>query len=296
MKNIEEYINTRILEHTKIMLRESRGIFDGCSDIAIFVNSKIRNAWIKNESTIKLTKQQIEDSIKQEIFFSSLTININNHNNIVFAKYKTNDVILKDGKLENITISIGLKNKPENIVNLLVHELTHAYNDYKLLLNGVSSIYDLVTKINYNQVINFNDHSVSRIIREMRKSLYILLPFERNSFIAQLVDNIKQLKEDNKIQSNEKLTSEQILQYIKQTDIYNAYKDISILIQLYKQGELSNDDLHDIENEWESIYNERKTAHKIIKKLEVLFNQAMNKIEIILPKHMIDECLEVWIK
>ena len=296
MKNIEEYINTRILEHTKIMLRESRGIFDGCRDIAIFVNSKIRNAWIKNESTIKLTKQQIEDSIKQEIFFSSLTININNHNNIVFAKYKTNDVILKDGKLENITISIGLKNKPENIVNLLVHELTHAYNDYKLLLNGVSSIYDLVTKINYNQVINFNDHSVSRIIREMRKSLYILLPFERNSFIAQLVDNIKQLKEDNKIQSNEKLTSEQILQYIKQTDIYNAYKDISILIQLYKQGELSNDDLHDIENEWESIYNERKTAHKIIKKLEVLFNQAMNKIEIILPKHMIDECLEVWIK
>lgn len=296
MKSIEEYINSRILEHTKIMLHESRGIFDGCREIAIFVNSKIRNAWSKNESTIKLTKQQIEDSIKQEIFFSSLTINIDNYSNSIFAKYKTNDVILKDGKLENITILIGLKNKPDNVVSLLIHELTHAYNDYKLLLNGVSSIYDLVTKINYNQVINFNDHSVSRIIREMRKSLYILLPFERNSFIAQLVDNIKQLKEDNKIRTGENLTSEQILQYIKQTDIYNAYKDISILIQLYKQGELSNNDLLDIENEWESIYNERKTAHKIIKKLEVLFNRAMNKIETILPKHMIDECLEVWIK
>ena len=41
MKTIVDYINDRLLSHTKIYLNESRGIFDGCYDLAIFLNEKI---------------------------------------------------------------------------------------------------------------------------------------------------------------------------------------------------------------------------------------------------------------
>lgn len=49
MKTIVDYINERLLSHTKLYLNESRGIFDGCYDLAIFLNEKITRAISKKE-------------------------------------------------------------------------------------------------------------------------------------------------------------------------------------------------------------------------------------------------------
>lgn len=295
MKTIVDYINDRLLSHTKIYLNESRGIFDGCYDLAIFLNKKIINAISKNKSYIEIDKKSIEDAIKQEVFFEKISLLIDRTSDIFTARYRLDNVNLSDSVLlEEVCIYIGVKEYSkyrENYVSTLVHELTHAFNNYNLIIHGASSIYDMIKDIDYDRMRDFHAHNVPSIIRELRKSLYILQPYEKNSFISQLIANVKELIDTNQIEQKRNLTSAEIMDYIRKTDIYNAYKDISILISLYKNGELSESEIKSIEDEYNKIYrtNNKKCKH-IMRILDVLMNRTIYKIETVLPKHMISEC------
>lgn len=295
MKTIVDYINDRLLSHTKIYLNESRGIFDGCYDLAIFLNEKITTAISKNKSYIEIDKNSIEDAIKQEVFFEKISLLIDRTSDIFTARYRLDNVNLSDsGLLEEVCIYIGVKEYSkyrENYVSILVHELTHAFNNYNLIIHGASSIYDMVKDIDYDRMRDFHAHNVPSIIRELRRSLYILQPYEKNSFISQLITNVKELIDTNQIEKKRNLTSAEIMDYIRKTDIYNAYKDISILVSLYKNGELSESEIKSIEDEYNKIYrtNNKKCKH-IMRILDVLMNRTIYKIETVLPKHMIHEC------
>ena len=295
MKTIVDYINDRLLSHTKIYLNESRGIFDGCYDLAIFLNEKITKAISKNKSYIEIDKKSIEDVIKQKMFFEKISLLIDRTSDIFTARYRLDNVNLSDsGLLEDVCIYIGVKEYSryiENYVDILVHELTHAFNNYNLIIHGASSIYDMIKDIDYDRMRDFHAHNVPSIIRELRRSLYILQPYEKNSFISQLIANIKELMENGEIKEKHNLTSSEIMDYIRKTDIYKAYKDISILISLYKNGELSESEIKSIEDEYNNIYktNNKKCKH-IMHILEVLMNRAIYKIENVLPKNMIREC------
>ena len=295
MKTIVDYINDRLLSHTKIYLNESRGIFDGCYDLAIFLNEKITKAISKNKSYIEIDKKSIEDVIKQKMFFEKISLLIDRTSDIFTARYRLDNVNLSDsGLLEDVCIYIGVKEYSryiENYVDILVHELTHTFNNYNLIIHGASSIYDMIKDIDYDRMRDFHAHNVPSIIRELRRSLYILQPYEKNSFISQLIANIKELMENGEIKEKHNLTSSEIMDYIRKTDIYKAYKDISILISLYKNGELSESEIKSIEDEYNKIYktNNKKCKH-IIHILEVLMNRAIYKIENVLPKNMIREC------
>ena len=295
MKTIVDYINDRLLSHTKIYLNESRGIFDGCYDLAIFLNEKITNAISNNRNYIEIDKKSIEDDIKQEVFFEKISLLIDRTSDIFTARYRLDNVNLSDsGLLEDVCIYIGVKEYSryrENYVDILVHELTHAFNNYNLIIHGASSIYDMIKDIDYDRMRDFHAHNVPSIIRELRRSLYILQPYEKNSFISQLIANIKELMETGEIEEKHNLTSSEIMDYIRKTDIYKAYKDISILISLYKNGELTESEIKSIEDEYNKIYktNNKKCKH-IMHILEVLMNRAIYKIENILPKNMIREC------
>ena len=295
MKTIVDYINDRLLSHTKIYLNESRGIFDGCYDLAIFLNEKITKAIYKNKSYIEIDKKSIEDVIKQKMFFEKISLLIDRTSDIFTARYRLDNVNLSDsGLLEDVCIYIGVKEYSryrENYVDILVHELTHAFNNYNLIIHGASSIYDMIKDIDYDRMRDFHAHNVPSIIRELRRSLYILQPYEKNSFISQLIANIKELMENGEIKEKHNLTSSEIMDYIRKTDIYKAYKDISILISLYKNGELSENEIKSIEDEYNKIYktNNKKCKH-IMHILEVLMNRAIYKIENVLPKNMIREC------
>ncbi len=295
MKTIVDYINDRLLSHTKICLNESRGIFDGCYDLAIFLNQKITNAISNNKNYIEIDKKSIEDDIKQEMFFEKISLLIDRTSDIFTARYRIDNVHLSDsGLLEEVCIYIGVQEYSkyrENYVSILVHELTHAFNNYNLIIHGATSIYDMIKNIDYDRMRDFHAHNVPSIIRELRKSLYILQPYEKNSFVSQLIANIKELMENNEIEEKHNLTSNEIMDYIRKTDIYKAYKDISILISLYKNGELSESEIKSIEDEYNKIYrkNNKKCKH-IMRILEVLMNRIIYKIENVLPKHMVQEC------
>ena len=295
MKTIVDYINDRLLSHTKLYLNESRGIFDGCYDLAIFLNEKITKAISKTKSYIEIDKKSIEDVIKQEMFFEKISLLIDRTSDIFTARYRLDNVNLSDsGLLEDVCIYIGVKEYSryrENYVDILVHELTHAFNNYNLIIHGASSIYDMIKNVDYDRMRDFHVHNVPSIIRELSKSLYILQPYEKNSFISQLIANVKELIDTNQIEKKRNLTSSEIMDYIRKTDIYKAYKDISILISLYKNGELTESEIKSIEDEYNKIYktNNKKCKH-IMHILEVLMNRAIYKIENVLPKHMIHEC------
>ena len=295
MKTIVDYINDRLLSHIKIYLNESRGIFDGCYDLAIFLNEKITNAISSNRNYIEIDKKSIEDAIKQEVFFEKISLLIDRTSDIFTARYRLDNVNLSDsGLLEEVCIYIGVKEYSkyrENYVSTLVHELTHAFNNYNLIIHGASSIYDMIKDIDYDRMRDFHAHNVPSIIRELRRSLYILQPYEKNSFISQLIANVKELIDTNQIEQKRNLTSAEIMDYIRKTDIYNAYKDISILVFLYKNGELSESEIKSIEDEYNNIYrtNNKKCKH-IMRTLEFLMNRTIYKIETVLPKHMIHEC------
>ena len=295
MKTIVDYINDRLLSHTKIYLNESRGIFDGCYDLAIFLNQKITNAISNNKNYIEIDKKSIEDDIKQEMFFEKISLLIDRTSDIFTARYRIDNVHLSDSRLlEEVCIYIGVKEYSryrENYVDILVHELTHAFNNYNLIIHGASSIYDMIKNIDYDRMRDFHAHNVPSIIRELRRSLYILQPYEKNSFISQLIANIKELMETGEIEEKHNLTSSEIMDYIRKTDIYKAYKDISILISLYKNGELTESEIKSIEDEYNKIYktNNKKCKH-IMHILEVLMNRIIYKIENVLPKNMIREC------
>ena len=295
MKTIVDYINDRLLSHTKIYLNESRGIFDGCYDLAIFLNEKITKAISKNKSYIEIDKKSIEDVIKQEMFFEKISLLIDRTSDIFTARYRLDNVNLSDsGLLEDVCIYIGVKEYSryrENYVDILVHELTHAFNNYNLIIHGASSIYDMIKDIDYDRMRDFHEHNVPSIIRELRRSLYILQPYEKNSFISQLIANVKELMEKGEIEEKHNLTSSEIMDYIRKTDIYKAYKDISILISLYKNDELTESEIKSIEAEYNKIYKtNNKKCKYIMHILEVLMNRAIYKIENVLPKHMIREC------
>ena len=295
MKTIVDYINDRLLSHTKMYLNESRGIFDGCYDLAIFLNEKISNAISNNRNYIEIDKKSIEDAIKQEVFFEKISLLIDRTSDIFTARYRLDNVRLSDsGLLEEVCIYIGVKEYSryrENYVSILVHELTHTFNNYNLIINGASSIYDMIKNVDYDCMRDFHTHNVPSIIKELRRSLYILQPYEKNSFISQFITNIKELMDTNEIEEKHNLTSTEIMDYIRKTDIYKAYKDISILISLYKNGELSESEIKSIEDEYNKIYrkNNKKCKH-IMHILEVLMNRAIYKIENVLPKQMIREC------
>ena len=295
MKTIVDYINDRLLSHTKLYLNESRGIFDGCYDLAIFLNEKITKAISKTKSYIEIDKKSIEDVIKQEMFFEKISLLIDRTSDIFTARYRLDNVNLSDsGLLEDVCIYIGVKEYSryrENYVDVLVHELTHAFNNYNLIIHGASSIYDMIKDIDYDCMRDFHVRNVPSIIRELRRSLYILQPYEKNSFISQLIANVKELIDTNQIEKKRNLTSSEIMDYIRKTDIYKAYKDISILISLYKNGELTESEIKSIEDEYNKIYktNNKKCKH-IMHILEVLMNRTIYKIENVLPKYMIREC------
>ena len=295
MKTIVDYINDRLLSHTKIYLNESRGIFDGCYDLAIFLNEKITKAISKNKNYIEIDKKSIEDVIKQKMFFEKISLLIDRTSDIFTARYRLDNINLSDsGLLEDVCIYIGVKEYSryrENYVDILVHELTHAFNNYNLIIHGASSIYDMIKDIDYDRMRDFHAHNVPSIIRELRRSLYILQPYEKNSFISQLIANVKELMDKGEIKEKRNLTSSEIMDYIRKTDIYKAYKDISILISLYKNDELTESEIKSIEDEYNKIYKtNNKKCKYIMHILEVLMNRAIYKIEDVLPKNMIREC------
>lgn len=115
------------------------------------------------------------------------------------AQYVSSEVKIIDNKLYYPIFNIWIDQKDivygrDNIKNTLYHEITHAYEDYRRLLNNDNSFRENYGKysINLNMLLN----SKNSLNHNLFNVLYILSKTELNAFLGQAYNEIKKLSKD----------------------------------------------------------------------------------------------------
>ena len=155
----------------------------------------------------------------------------------------------------------------------LMHELTHLYNNYMMLLKGDQNFIKTSRSTMYRNIV---DTSSSGVERELKTALYFLLGYERNAFIAQLKAEL----EEHKGKIN---TPREALEILKNCPVYKAYIRVNNLIRV-RIGNSSDTDL--IANLYRQItgYTGNESSIKILKRLKAQSDKALKKFNTIIPK------------
>lgn len=222
------FSNLSILEHFEI--NKIKHVYNGCNELAEFILNKIKehnNKLVKEQFLVQINKDELKDI--QNIFFKEILINVDINSN-KYKEPKASYEIWQDNIKEYKSFKYDEKENIFNFVNILVtlgedyilssdifvHELTHAYEDYKLYSNKNDEIlYTKLKDTNYFNTINKLSNRIDKYERFLSNLEYVLNPHEQNAFMAQLTylinnkcksikgDNIKQLYEY--IYKNDKL-------------------------------------------------------------------------------------------
>ena len=288
MKTLEEYIEESLFKHIAIELKnediiyEKYGEYEGCYELAKYIADKLN----ENKSDIDIYYDDVKDI--ENIVFDHLHINYSNIGN--YGDY----VVEKTGELSStnhlsyvaMNIYDDLKNHKRTI-SIIEHELTHIFNDYELYQKGLKTFLDLFSNVSYKRYKEFNSDKYKFSVREFKLAIYLLNEYEKNTFIAQLCSEIRELKKS--YQNSNYINANKMYDMIKDLDIWKAYFEIGKFIIRYNEGKLSIKDQNYIVDEWKQMYNEKITIDKIFKKLENKFIKTKNKIESIVVKKIAEE-------
>lgn len=190
-------------------LLESYGVFRGCEDIAGLISAKIGKQHITGD--IKNFCLNIENCP----FIENICLIWNKDKG---GKYDTNSNINNSGKFDPLILELSLSEiGGNNVMALIMHELTHAYEDYKRRSSNRESLHSLAKKIGYQKKDDeIQNTDLAKIISEV---FYFLQDFERNAYIAQM----SKLLDDC---TNEFSSAKSALEWIKTTFPYRSYVKI----------------------------------------------------------------------
>lgn len=260
-------------------------VYNGCNELAEFIISKMKEHNPKNTEkkyTLYFTKNDLKNI--PNIFFKEIFISVNIlPDNIV---PKANYEVWQNNIKEYEAFKYDDKEKLFNFINIsvvsgksytissdiLVHELTHAFEDYKLYSNTVDdTLYNKLLKNDYIDNIMKLSSKIDPYERFIRNIEYILNPYEQNSFIAQIVSII-----NTKCRSIKGENVKQLYDYIYNHDklfasfnaIYHNFKyfinhpnEFNLLTQKYNQ-------IHNTNYSKEKIYSQlSKDIYSFKKKL-----------------------------
>lgn len=182
-KLLIEHLSTEYkynLNYPETLILEKYGIYDGCENLATYLNKKVKNKLI-NSNKEKFTVYKNDLKNFKNVFFDSLTIIINKSNEVsggYVAKSKYDSNIM-------IKLNVDTRIKNDNYINIFIHELIHAYNDYLLSINGVQSLFKISNTDFYKYISKHNDEE-SDDEYLLKHALYFLNNYERNAYIVQL--------------------------------------------------------------------------------------------------------------
>lgn len=159
------------------LLLEQYGIFPGCREMA--------NEILNHVNILKTGKKQTP------IHFINLWVNtvyIKSDNNISQAAYELTTCKWNKSKnnFDSIIIDLNINNiKQSSFYPLIMHELTHAYQDYQLRLKG-SSLLDSMQNygVDKNNLVFINSYEETK--QKLAWVIYHLNDFERSSYVAQI--------------------------------------------------------------------------------------------------------------
>ena len=311
MIKLQKYINNKIQEHNEININnelelhfylefilneslkyscfnifEKNGSYIGQKELLIDLSKEVYNI-IRNhepENTIQLDKNDLGSY--SNIFFNSLVIYLTNKTgyNSKESNYLDNDKLLN-----KVVIYIDTTEYFEytEILKCLMHEMLHAYNNYKsYLTNAKFNLTDLTNKnSSYYKTIFAKTFSVEDVCKRILNNIR---QWEQNAYISELSVEL----ENNKFDINKYNTTQEAYkaayEIFKKSDAWTQYSTLwKYLMLLNSQNKNSSDRLK-FQTIYNRINNSNLTFNQIYKKLDGLFNKILKKIESKVPKIFYD--------
>ena len=195
------------------ILCEEYGVFDGCYEQAVEICNYVKKMKSLSLRTSELKPHYID-------FANNIEINLKNKSGSCYLPEASKVYYDRDNnstKYYRICLDIGIQQSDESLISSTMHELTHAYEDYKRHNNSPTSIHSTSMKIGYYK----NPVGLAETYRPIKRAisyfLYFTTDFEINAFIPQIAGDMKQCN----IKFN---NAEDAMEYINAIPTYTNYK------------------------------------------------------------------------
>lgn len=280
-------LTERLKNSLNQQIDESFGQFPGLSNIAQFCANEIfmtcNGEDIDPVEVYTLTFDRKDFDDIDKVFFKKLEFNIKFvQSSSVRAEYIPNSKIdkrsMRFNKVEiNLFISYAQEIDAKEIWKDLMHELTHAYTDYKLKLKGIDYFKKLASfysKVEY-------DDNISELQNQIRQALYLTLGVEKQAFIAQFEAELE--LSDAQIHN-----PSEAMEVLRNTDVYRFYCDLNNYVEEYFKGNIEEEAVKIITDEYNSISGTNYQPVKVFKKLKFLMDKAIEKFDKVIEKLCLD--------
>lgn len=271
---VKRYINIRsIFDNLHItlneqLLLEGSGLYKGCYELAKYIDNKVFNS---NENKIIINTSELKF---QNIFSKEIILNINRNSSEEYAgyifanklnlKYNEDRWLVKENLFKFIEIELNFNNKTKSVIDLIIHELDHAYDDYQQYKNNGTTYQYKYIKSNYNL---FDTHKEDDEFTKLVKAInYIFIKFETHAYITQIRGEIN--KKFNNIS--------EAYDFIEKNSY--TWKQLKIVKNNAEYILQNKNYLNNYCEVYKSITNTQKSNNKIIKELENNLNKYWKKV------------------
>ena len=271
---VKRYINIRsIFDNLHItlneqLLLEGSGLYKGCYELAKYIDNKVFNS---NENKIIINTNELKF---QNIFAKEIILNINRNSSEEYAcyifanklnlKYNEDRWLVKENLFKFIEIELNFNNKTKSVIDLIIHELDHAYDDYQQYKNNGTTYQYKYIKSNYKL---FDTHKDDDEFTKLVKAInYIFIKFETHAYITQIRGKIN--KKFNNISEAYDFIEKNSYTWMQLKIVKNNAEYI-----LQNKNYLNN-----YCEVYKSIANIQKSNNKIIKELENNLNKYWKKV------------------
>ena len=271
---VKRYINIRsIFDNLHItlneqLLLEGSGLYKGCYELAKYIDNKVFNS---NENKIIINTNELKF---QNIFAKEIILNINRNSSEEYAgyifanklnlKYNEDRWLVKENLFKFIEIELNFNNKTKSVIDLIIHELDHAYDDYQQYKNNGTTYQYKYIKSNYKL---FDTHKDDDEFTKLVKAInYIFIKFETHAYITQIRGEIN--KKFNNISEAYDFIEKNSYTWMQLKIVKN---NAEYILQNKKY-------LNNYCEVYKSITNTQKSNNKIIKELENNLNKYWKKV------------------
>lgn len=285
----QSYIIERDLYNDAKLVNEKHGTFDGqielVNNLCEVIVDALQNMDMSNPS-LSFKRKDIEkwlkksDEDKVTIFFNVLYIDFKEGYGAM-ASYlpKLSNYDKEHNCFDKIVIymDVDMIDEYPKLTASLIHELTHAYEDFKKHEKGLDITLDKLSKDKtYINICKSVENSKTSLDRDISVMFYMLNNSEKNAFVSEFSSIL-----DGYFERETIISYNEVLKLFKEKDVYTVLlKSIALL---------NNEDNHDyIVNKYNEIYD--KSLHKMrcIKLLKNKVTKMFNKVTETLPKIYFD--------
>lgn len=259
-------------------INEKYGAYNGQVDFVVQIADYIeKNLFLtsNDELEIEILGDDLVDEKFENVFFDKLIIKYQKgirHSGYVSLNDNFNE---KTKRLNKVIIYLNdtdIKRNYNNTISTLIHELTHAWEDYNRNITNNLTLNDLISqKFDYKE--NIKQDSSDNFYKTLAKQIeYYLSKFEINAFLSELSTSL--YKNKNKIDN-----------YSDAINIFKSDETWISYITLYKElNGLSEIKLSKFTMFYNDINKTNFTENKLLKKLNNRFEKVFRKVLTNAPK------------